>query len=75
MQTRNKTYTSFIKGKFYEDTEEGMTLKIGKALIDMRHQDEPLVVRIPKLLRQGFFSQWNYICLWNIQQSSIFKNI
>ena len=60
MQTRNKTYTSFIKGKFYEDTEEGMTLKIGKALIDMRHQDEPLVVRIPKLLKLMRIINHNY---------------
>jgi hypothetical protein len=51
MQTRNKTYSSIIKGKFYEETEAEMTLKIGKALIDMRHQDESLVVRIPKLLK------------------------
>ena len=51
MQTRNKTYSSIIKGKFYEETEAAMTLKIGKALIDMRHQNELLVVRIPKLLK------------------------
>jgi len=51
MQTRNKTYSSIIKGKFYEETEAEMTLKIGKALIDMRDQDESLVVRIPKLLK------------------------
>jgi len=60
MQTRNKTYTSFIKGKFYEDTEEGMTLKIGQALIDMRHQDELFVVRIPKLLKLMRIINHNY---------------
>ena len=60
MQTRNKTYTSFIKGKFYEDTEAKMTLKIGKALIDMRDEDESLVVRIPKLLKLMRIINHNY---------------
>lgn len=60
MQTRNKTYTSFSKGKFYEDTEADMTLKIGQALIDMRQQDEPLVVRIPKLLKLMRIINHNY---------------
>ena len=63
MQTRNKTYTSIIKGKFYEDTEAEMTLKIGTALIELRSMqsdDESHVKRIPKFLKFMRIINHNY---------------
>ena len=63
MQTRNKTYSSIIKGKFYEETEAEMTLKIGTALIELRimqADDESHVKRIPKFLKFMRIINHNY---------------
>ena len=60
MQTRNKTYSSVIKGKFYEDTEAEMTLKIGKSLLNMQYEYESPIVLIPKLLKFMRIINHNY---------------